>query len=249
MSGSRLRPCLGPVIALLVVLALGAGTVYAAIPNGSGTYYACLTKSSGVVRLINYPKQKCAKGERFIKWSQQGPAGPAGAQGVQGPEGYPGPKGDPGPAGASGSSNWGDIANKPADLADGQIGWGEVANKPDGFLDGVDDQGVTKIVLTTVESAPSIVADQTVGTAIATCPAGKLVGGGHSVAAVVGGGEGKINFIGSRPLSNATQWRVTAWNGTGNNASFSAFAICMTTDPGTVIATASKGKIAKKRGK
>ena len=84
MSGSRLRPYLGPVIALLVVLALGAGTVYAAIPNGSGTYYACLTKSSGVVRLINYPKVKCATGERFIKWSQQGPAGAAGRAGTQG---------------------------------------------------------------------------------------------------------------------------------------------------------------------
>jgi hypothetical protein len=124
MNGSRLRPYLGPVIALLVVLALGAGTVYAAIPNGGGTYYACLTKSSGVVRLVNYPKVKCATGERFIKWSQQGPTGPAGAQGVQGPEGYPGPKGDPGPAGVSGSSNWGDIVNKPA-----------------GFADGVDDVG------------------------------------------------------------------------------------------------------------
>jgi len=116
MSGSRLRPYLGPVIALLVVLVLGAGTVSATIPNGSGTYYACLTKSSGVVRLINYPKQKCATGERFIKWSQQGPAGPVG------PKGDAGPKGDPGPAGVSGSSNWGDIANV-----------------PDGFKDGVDN--------------------------------------------------------------------------------------------------------------
>ena len=52
MSGSRLRPYLGPVIALLVVLALGAGTVYAAIPNGSGTYYACYAcyvKNTGAV--------------------------------------------------------------------------------------------------------------------------------------------------------------------------------------------------------
>ena len=104
MSGSRLRPYLGPLIALLVVLALGAGTVYAAIPNGNGTYYACLTKSSGAVRLINYPKVKCATGERFIKWSQQGPAGPTGAQGVQGPKGDQGPRetldppGRPGPA-------------------------------------------------------------------------------------------------------------------------------------------------------
>jgi hypothetical protein len=115
MSGSRLRPYLGPLVALLVVLALGAGTVYAAIPNGSGTYYACLTKSSGVVRLINYPKVKCATSERFIKWSQQGPAGPAGPAGVQGP------KGDQGPAG-------------PAD-------WNAIGNVPAGFKDGVDDVG------------------------------------------------------------------------------------------------------------
>ena len=98
-SGSRLRPYLGPLVALLVVLALGAGTVYAAIPNGSGTYYACLTKSSGVVRLINYPKVKCATGERFIKWSQQGPAGPAGGQGAQGLQGERGLQGLPGEAG------------------------------------------------------------------------------------------------------------------------------------------------------
>ena len=56
MSGSRLRPYLGPVIALLVVLALGAGTVSAAIPNGSGTYYACLTTTpSGTARGAGAP--------------------------------------------------------------------------------------------------------------------------------------------------------------------------------------------------
>ena len=100
-------------VAVLVILALGVGTVYAAIPNGSGTYYACLTKSSGVVRLINYPKQKCATGERFIKWSQQGPVGPAGPKGDPGAKGDQGPKGDPGPA------DWNAIGNKPAGFADG----------------------------------------------------------------------------------------------------------------------------------
>ena len=128
MSGSRLRPYLGPVVALLVVLALGAGTVYAAIPNGSGTYYACLTKSSGVVRLINYPKVKCATGERFIKWSQQGPVGPAGPVGPQGPtgdrgdqgsKGDPGPKGDPGAKGDPGPADWNAIPNIPAGFKDG----------------------------------------------------------------------------------------------------------------------------------
>jgi hypothetical protein len=86
MSGSRLRPYLGPVIALLVVLALRAGTVYAAIPNGGGTSYACYVKSIGAVRLINDPKVKtCPAGQKLIRWSQQGPAGPAGPAGPVGP--------------------------------------------------------------------------------------------------------------------------------------------------------------------
>ena len=103
MSGSRLRPYLGPVVALLVVLALGAGTVYAAIPNGNGKVYACYVKSTGAVRLINYPKVKnCKSGEKLIKWSAQGPAGPVGPQG-------------PG----AGPADWNAIGNKPAGFADG----------------------------------------------------------------------------------------------------------------------------------
>jgi hypothetical protein len=62
MSGSRLRPYVGPLAALLVVLVIGAGTVYAAIPNARGTYYACLIKDTGAARLIDYPKVKRAPG-------------------------------------------------------------------------------------------------------------------------------------------------------------------------------------------
>ena len=92
MSGSRLRPYLGPVVALLVVLALGAGTVYAAIPNGSGTYYACYVKNTGAVRLINYPKvSTCPQGQKLIKWSAR-----AGTGGAQGPQGAAGTQGRPG---------------------------------------------------------------------------------------------------------------------------------------------------------
>ena len=105
MNRSRLRPYLGPVIALLIVLALGAGTVYAAIPNGNGTYYACYVKNTGAVRLINYPKVKtCPAGQKLIKWSAKGPAGAAGPQGPQGP---------------AGPADWNAIPNKPAGFADG----------------------------------------------------------------------------------------------------------------------------------
>ena len=98
MNGSRLRPYLVPVIAILIGLALGVGSAIAAIPD-HGTYYACFTKSTGVIKVINYPKVQCATGQQLIKWNAKGPAGP---QGAQGPQGEQGPKGDPGPAGPAG---------------------------------------------------------------------------------------------------------------------------------------------------
>lgn len=44
MSGSRIRPYLGPLMALLIVLALGAGTVYAAKPKAGDGTSAGITK-------------------------------------------------------------------------------------------------------------------------------------------------------------------------------------------------------------
>jgi hypothetical protein len=103
MRGSRLRYLL-PLVAALIVLAMGVGSAIAAIPTRNGTYYACLTKGSGTVTLINYPNEKCARGERLIHWNQQGPAGSAGAKGDQGP---------------AGPADWNAIPNKPAGFADG----------------------------------------------------------------------------------------------------------------------------------
>ena len=240
MSGSRLRPYLGPLVALLIVLALGAGTVYAAIPNGNGTYYACLTKSSGMVRLINYPKVKCATGERFIKWSQQGPAGPAGVQGVQGP------KGDPGPAGASGSSNWGDINNKPADLDDGQIGWGEVANKPADFADGVDNEGVTAVKIKTVTSTTPAVISTGPGIDTADCPAGFLaVGGGFAA----GGPVDYLAILVSHALDEDT-WQVAAYKSqTAGNTELYAQVICLRAEPAGLVITAKNSHYGPKKAK
>ena len=88
--------------AVAIVLALGVGTVYAAIPNGNGTYRACLAKDTGSVRLINFPKvSTCPKGEKLISWNAKGPAGAAGAQGAQGAPGAPGAQGAQGAQPAS----------------------------------------------------------------------------------------------------------------------------------------------------
>jgi hypothetical protein len=87
-------------VALALVVAVGIGSAIAVIPN-QGTYYACLTKSTGVVKVINHPKAKCATGQKLIKWNAKGPAGPQGDQGPAGP------------------ADWGAIPNVPAGFADG----------------------------------------------------------------------------------------------------------------------------------
>ena len=208
MSGSRPRPYLGPLIALFIVLALGAGTVYAAIPNTSGKYYACFTKATGAVRLINYPKvSTCAQGERLILWNAKGPqglVGPVGPAGPQGPQGAQGPQGEQGLQGPQGAA------------------------------------GVAKITLTRVNSAATLIPAGTNGSAAVTCPAGQVVGGGFTLA------SGSVNFTTSRP-TGPTEWRVAAQNASSSlDATIGAFAICMTTDPATVIATASKVRVGKK---
>jgi hypothetical protein len=150
MSGSRLRPYLGPVIALLVVLALGAGTVYAAIPNGNGTYYACRVSNTGAVRLINYPKvNSCPAGEKLIKWSATGPAGPVGPVG---------------PVGPAGPADWNAIPNKPASFADG--------------VDNEGVTSVRLLTLTSPTPETIVPTDHSLDSV--DCPAGLLaVGGGY----------------------------------------------------------------------
>jgi hypothetical protein len=65
-------PVAGVLSALLAIALLGPGLGPAsgAIPQG-GTYSACLTKATGETDIINYPKVKCGKGERLIRWSSR----------------------------------------------------------------------------------------------------------------------------------------------------------------------------------
>ena len=106
-------PIISALSALLavVLVAPGLDPVTGAIPNANGKYSACLTKATGAVRVINYPKVTCAKGQRLISWNAKGPAG---AQGAQGPQGVQGAQGPAGPA------DWDAIPNKPAGFADGK---------------------------------------------------------------------------------------------------------------------------------
>jgi hypothetical protein len=81
------------------------------------------------------------------------------------------------------------------------------------------------------------------GSAAITCPAGKVVGGGFTLAS---GDYALVNFTMSRP-TGSTEWRVAARNASPSlDATIGAFAICMTTDPSAVIARTSNFKVSKK---
>jgi len=71
---------------------------------------ACANRKTGQLRLL--ASGKCARQERLVVWSKDGPVGPtgepgpageAGADGPAGPPGPPGPSGPPGAAGPGGS--------------------------------------------------------------------------------------------------------------------------------------------------
>ena len=234
MSGSRLRPYLGPVIALLVVLALGAGTVYAAIPNGDGKYYACRVSNTGVVKLINYPKVKtCQAGEKLISWNAkgpQGPAGPVGPVGPVGPQGIQGPEGDPGPAGASGSSNWGDITNKPG-----------------GFADGVDNEGVTAVKIKTVTSTtPATVAAGNLGEDYVDCPTGFLaVGGGYYLSGTFVDLANLV--IGYAGAMDADTWQVSGYKPSGGSVTITAKVHCLRAEPAGLTVAAKNSNYGPKK--
>ena len=175
-------------VAVAIILALGVGTVFAAIPNGNGTYYACYVKDTGVVKLINYPKvSTCPKGERLTSWNAQGPVGPAGAQGPTGPVGA---------------------------------------------------AGITRITLTQVVSELTV-APGFSGSTTATCPAGKVVGGGFQ-------NEGALAFATDSYPGGPTSWRAETYNSGVVNSTLVVYAICMITDPAAVIARASNFKVSKR---
>jgi hypothetical protein len=215
-------PLLSASVALLAIaiMATGLTPVSGAIPN-AGVYSACLTKSTGKVEVINHPKVKCGKGERLIRWSQQGPAGPQGGQGPQGPQG---------PAG-------------PAD-------WNAIPNKPAGFADGADAEGVTAVKIISVTTTPVAIAPGGVfGTVSADCPAGFLaVGGGHQQSKPPI--DLTRTFIVESRASDADTWRVEAYNtDPTTQALIRAQVTCLRAEPGGLTLAAKNSKYGPKRSK
>ena len=82
----------------------------------------------------------------------------------------------------------------------------------------------------------------------AYCPAGKVVGGGFDQGEA-GNSQANSIITESRPI-NGNAWRVYARYTAETGAGYvTVHAICMTTDPSAVIATASRKSPGKKHGK
>ena len=76
-----------PCLALLLVLAVGAGGGYALAANRTKTITVCADKKTGILHLHKHGK--CSRTQTRVTWNQQGPQGPQGAQGPAGPAGTP----------------------------------------------------------------------------------------------------------------------------------------------------------------
>lgn len=209
-------------VAVVIVLALGVGTVYAAIPNGNGTYRACLVKATGSVRLINYPKvSTCPKGEKLIAWSAKGPAGPQGAPGAQGP---------------AGPADWNAIPNKPAGFADG--------------IDDAGVTGVKVTRVSGPKSAPQ--ADGVTFAYAYCPEGSLLVGGGADIDTGNNQGAADLTHFLSNQPGGSRNWFARAWKqlGSGGTYQVQAFAICLSIEPAGNLSLAGKvTKAATKKGR
>jgi hypothetical protein len=79
---------------VVLMLLLGAGIAYAAIPDDNGVIHGCYTNRGGILSVIDPSAgQHCSALQTPIDWNQQGPKGDTGPQG---PQGDPGPQGPPG---------------------------------------------------------------------------------------------------------------------------------------------------------
>jgi hypothetical protein len=90
-------------VAVFALVVIGGGIAYATIPTEGGEIHGCYTKARGVLRVIDYPNQRCnTRFEVPIQWNQAG---------LQGPQGEPGPQGASGPVSGyeivQGSSDFG----------------------------------------------------------------------------------------------------------------------------------------------
>ena len=98
------------VVALFaLVVAIGTGVAYAAIPDSNNVFTACMLKNVGTIRLIDpslpasSPLSHCSSLEVQVRWNQQGQQGQQGQPGTPGKDGKDGVNGTNGAPGAPGA--------------------------------------------------------------------------------------------------------------------------------------------------
>ena len=96
-------PAIG--VAIVAVVLSATGLAVAAIPDSNGVIHSCYSKSNGSLRVVK--GTKCRKGEKKLKWNQQGETGPPGPRGAPGAAGPPGAAGTPGAAAGFAASTTG----------------------------------------------------------------------------------------------------------------------------------------------
>jgi len=78
-GGLRAGIAIGIAIAML---GIALSVTVASIPAAGGAINSCYSTRTGALRVIDYPKQHCVSGERFLRWNQTGPSNVAALRGT-----------------------------------------------------------------------------------------------------------------------------------------------------------------------
>lgn len=201
-------------IALLALTSAASGAPAAksrpGVPSRVGVFTACYDTQTGVPRLVA-GWTKCRRREGRAVWNQTGPVGPAGPQGLQGPVGPAGERGATGDAGPTGPQG-----------APGPQG----SQGPQGPAGPAGSQLVTGAPVTSAANAPR----NTVVTATATCPAGKVALGGGALVTTTATQKERAQLVSSYP-SAADTWTAIgvvaiAALGAGRTMTVTSYALC-----------------------
>lgn len=192
-------------VAALMLLATGAIGGYSYSQAGAQSSNAvlfCVNNFTGAVRHV-YSASQCTNGQ-LLEVGREGPPGPQGLEGPEGPAGPQGLQGEPGPQGEKGEQ-------------------GEQGPQGPGGPQGAPGDGVN---FTFLKAGVVAIPAGEAGTAVAECDPGSITtGGGHGIV------QQDVEILTSEPSlasigSGLDGWVVTAFNGSDQEITLQARAVC-----------------------